>query len=87
MRDFSWETFGEWVKTGIVWAVPLALNLRALTRLNPETLIVFRTATLIGVAFGGAAALHYCIMAYQVYIQWQEERARVHWCTVSTRSG
>ena len=35
-----------------MWAVPLALNLRALTRLNPETLIVFRTATLIGVTFG-----------------------------------
>jgi hypothetical protein len=30
---------GEWINTGIVWAVPLALNLRALTRLNPETLI------------------------------------------------
>jgi len=21
MREFSWETFGEWVRTGIVWAV------------------------------------------------------------------
>ena len=55
MQPFSWETFGEWVNTGIVWAVPLALNLRALTRLNPETLIVFRTATLIGVTFGDYA--------------------------------
>ena len=52
MTPFHWETFGEWVTTGIVWAAPLALNLRALTRLNPETLIVFRTSTLIGVAAG-----------------------------------
>eukprot|EP00740_Mantoniella_antarctica_P005594 CAMPEP_0181353386 /NCGR_PEP_ID=MMETSP1106-20121128/2808_1 /TAXON_ID=81844 /ORGANISM="Mantoniella antarctica, Strain SL-175" /LENGTH=359 /DNA_ID=CAMNT_0023465995 /DNA_START=111 /DNA_END=1187 /DNA_ORIENTATION=- len=55
MQPFSWETFGEWINTGIVWAVPLALNLRALTRLNPETLIVFRTATLIGVTAGDYA--------------------------------
>lgn len=55
MRPWRWEIFGEWLKTGFVWAVPLALNLRALTRLNPETLIVFRTATLIGVTFGDHA--------------------------------
>ena len=55
MRPWRWEIFGEWLKTGFVRAVPLALNLRALTRLNPETLIVFRTATLIGVTFGDHA--------------------------------
>lgn len=52
MKPYSWQVFGTWVNTGFVWAIPLALNLRALTRLNPETLIVFRTATLIGVTFG-----------------------------------
>lgn len=52
MKPWSWQVFGTWVNTGFVWSIPLALNLRALTRLNPETLIVFRTATLIGVTFG-----------------------------------
>ena len=47
MKPYRWEIFGQWLLTGFVWAIPLALNLRALTRLNPETLIVFRTATLM----------------------------------------
>ena len=55
MKPYRWEIFGQWLLTGFVWAIPLALNLRALTRLNPETLIVFRTATLIGVALGDSA--------------------------------
>ena len=55
MKPYRWEIFGQWLPTGFVWAIPLALNLRALTRLNPETLIVFRTATLIGVTLGDSA--------------------------------
>ena len=55
MKPYRWEIFGQWLPTGFVWAIPLALNLRALTRLNPETLIVFRTATLIGVSLGDSA--------------------------------
>ena len=39
---------------GIVWALPLAFNMRALLYLNPETLIVFRVATIIGVSVGDA---------------------------------
>ena len=37
---------------GIVWSLPLAFNMQALKYLNPEAIVVFRVATVFGVALG-----------------------------------
>mmetsp|Transcript_6773 Transcript_6773/g.20262 ORF Transcript_6773/g.20262 Transcript_6773/m.20262 type:complete len:664 (+) Transcript_6773:2241-4232(+) len=37
---------------GLIWALPLAFNMQALSFLNPDTVLIFRVATIFGIAVG-----------------------------------
>jgi hypothetical protein len=50
--SLSWRHAKRFVFPGAVWALPLAFNMQALKHLNPETVVVFRAATVFGVASG-----------------------------------
>jgi len=50
--SLSWRHAKRFVFPGAVWALPLAFTMQALKHLNPETVVVFRAATVFGVASG-----------------------------------
>lgn len=52
---------------GILWSLPLGFSMKALSYLNPDTLIMFRTATIIGVAVGDYFLFHKKILRFQMF--------------------
>lgn len=48
----SRKVMKTFILPGFAWGLPLAFNMQALSYLNPDTVIVFRVATLFGVAAG-----------------------------------
>lgn len=42
----------RFTSTGVFWSLPLAFNMQVLVYLNPETAVMFRVLTLVGVAVG-----------------------------------
>lgn len=54
------------ISPGVLWAVPLALNLQALRFLNPETLVMFRALTILGVSAGDFVILKRIFKRHEV---------------------